>query len=163
VRTVFSSKSEMVESLTGTVCRYRPPALLALLLAWTFIVGCGGSEQVEEESNLRSLAAYYSQYQAHHRGNLPASEKDFKDFIRADLGASEPQAAASVDDLFISNRDGKPFVIKYRGDKSWSLPGLVAYEQEGHDGTRHVATSVGGYAAMSEEEFRSEQTAATSR
>jgi hypothetical protein len=132
-----------------------------LLCALTF--GCGKGEQVVQQSNLRSLAAYYSQYLAQHRGNLPANEKDFKKFITADLGGAQPQVASSVDDLFISNRDGKPFVVKYRGDKSWPLPDMVAYEQEGRDGTRHVATSVGGYDEVTEEKFRQKMAAVAAK
>jgi hypothetical protein len=134
-----------------------------VIFACSLSSGCSGGKRVEEQSNLRSLAAYYSQYLAQHRGKLPADEKELKSFITADLAGSPPQAAASVDDLFISNRDGKPFVVKYRGNKSWRLPDIVAYEQEGGDGTRHVATSVGGYEELTEEAFRQKMAAAPAK
>src|SRR5687767_5178890 len=107
------------------------------------MAGCAHSEPEEEQSNLRSLAAYYNQYRAHHRGQLPANENDFKTFI------AKSSSNANVDSVFISNRDNKPFVIKYRGDKSWVLRDLIAYEQEGRDGVRDVATVVGGYERLS--------------
>jgi hypothetical protein len=116
------------------------------------MAGCAESEHEEEESNLRSLAAFYNQYRAQHRGQMPANEKDFKDFIAK-------SGSTNVDSLFISNRDGKPYVIKYRGDKSWVPREIIAYEQEGRDGTREVATVVGGYEKLSEQDFQNQMTA----
>ena len=85
---------------------------------------------------------------------MPATEEEFKKFIQVKGGEALTYKGLSVDELFISTRDGKPFVVRYRGDKSWPLPDLVAYEQEGRDGIRHGATSIGGYTVMSDEEFR---------
>jgi hypothetical protein len=124
----------------------RSPSLSVLLCCCAFATGCGESEKEEEQSNLRSLAAFYNQYRALHRGQLPADEKDFKDFIAK-------SGSTNVDSLFISNRDGTPYVVKYRGDKSWAHREIIAYEQEGRDGSREVATVVGGYEKLSEEEF----------
>jgi hypothetical protein len=115
--------------------------------------GCTKTEPEEEQSNLRSLAVYYNQYQASHRGQLPANEEDFKNFITTSSGKT------NVDSLFVSNRDGKPFVVKYRGDKSWAHPEIIAYEQEGRGGTRDVATLTGGYERLSEEKFQQQMTA----
>ena len=130
-----------------------------MLLIGALVAGCADGEQYEQQSNLRAIAAYYSQYLAHNRGQLPANEEDFKNFIKAKGGEALAHKGLSVDDLFISSQDGKPFVVKYRSDKSWPLSDVVAYEQEGRDGIRHVATSVGGYEIVSEEEFRSQKLA----
>jgi hypothetical protein len=137
---------------------YRPLSLAAMLALGALLGGCGQSEQVEEQSNLRAIAAYYSQFLAHNRGQLPANEEDFKKFIQAKGGAALSHKGLSVDELFVSSRDGKPFVVKYRGDKSWPLPEVVAYEREGRDGIRHGSTSVGGYTVISDEQFRSGKT-----
>jgi hypothetical protein len=137
--------------------RWSPPA--AVLSAVCVLAGgCAEGEQVERQSNLQAIAAYYSQFLAHHRGQSPANEEEFKKFIQAKGGEALAYKGLSVDELLISSRDGKPFVVKYRGDKSWPLPELVAYEQEGDDGIRHGATSVGEYAVISDEEFRSGKT-----
>jgi hypothetical protein len=120
--------------------------------------GCTDGEQVEQQPNLRAIAAYYSQFLAHHRGQLPASEEEFKKFIQAKGGEALSYKGLSVDELLISSRDGKPFVVKYRGAKSWPLPEVVIYEQEGDDGIRHGATSVGEYTVISDEQFRSGKT-----
>jgi hypothetical protein len=130
------------------------PFLLWVLTCWcALMAGCADSEQEEQQSNLRFLAAYYNQYRAHHRGQLPADEKDFKNFI------TKSGASTNVDSIFVSNRDGKPYVVKYRGDKSWPHPEIIAYEQEGRDESREVATVVGGYEKLSEEEFQKQMTA----
>jgi hypothetical protein len=134
-----------------------PPAVV-LSLVCAIAGGCAKSEQVERQSNLQAIAAYYSQFLAHHRGQLPANEEEFKKFIQAKGGEALSYKGLSVDELFVSSRDGKPFVVKYRGDKSWPLPDVIAYEQEGDDGIRHGATSVGEYTVISDEEFRSGKT-----
>jgi hypothetical protein len=129
---------------------------ITLMLACTLAGGCSsGSEPYTEESNLRALAAYYGQYVAANRGQLPPNEKAFREYIKAERTArGVPASDADVDAFFVSNRDGKPFVIRYRGDKSWAYGELVAYEQQGAGGNRHVATLMGGYEEMAEEQFQ---------
>jgi hypothetical protein len=133
---------------------YRPLSLTVLLAMAVLSSGCANGEQIEQQPNLRAIAAYYSQFLAHHRGQLPANEEEFKKFIQAKGGEALSFKGLTVDELFASSRDGKPFVIKYRDVKSWPLPDVVAYEQEGDDGMRHGATSVGEYTVISDEEFR---------
>jgi hypothetical protein len=88
---------------------------------------------------------------------LPVNEKAFKDFIAA-RGIN-----TTMDDLFTSKRDGKPFVVKYRSDKSWPLAEVAIYEQEGREGIRDVATVTGGYERWSDEMFSKQMAAATKR
>jgi hypothetical protein len=131
-----------------------PPLSLTVLLAMAVLSsGCADGEQIEQQPNLRAIAAYYSQFLAHHRGQLPANEEEFKKFIQAKGGEALSFKGLTVDELFTSSRDGKPFVIKYRNVKSWPLPEVIAYEQDGDDGMRHGATSVGEYTVISDEEF----------
>jgi hypothetical protein len=135
--------------------------LIGLLLACTWVDGCSsGGEPYKEESNLRGLAAYYSQYTAANRGQMPPNEKAFKDFIKAERTArNAPAGDADINAILVSNRDGKPFVIRYRADKSWPYREIVVYEQEGQGGTRHVATLMGGYEEMSDEQLQSQKVA----
>jgi hypothetical protein len=122
--------------------------------------GCGESERREEMANLRSLSVFYSQYRAQSRGRAPADEATFRKFIESYGPAALSQAGVStIDELFVSKRDGKPFVVKYRGNRSWPLREAVAYESEGVDGIRYFATLVGGVDEIPEEEFRSAQLA----
>jgi hypothetical protein len=136
----------------------RPLSLTVLLSMAVLSSGCADSDEVEQQPNLRAIAAYYSQFLAHHRGQLPANEEEFKKFIQAKGGEALSYKGLTIDELFTSSRDGKPFVVKYRDVKSWPLPEVVAYEQEGDDGVRHGATSVGEYTVISDEEFRSGKT-----
>jgi hypothetical protein len=133
--------------------------LCLIVLCWCALTaGCGGDrDKQREQSNLRALAVYYGQYQAMNRGQLPADEKDFKDFI------VKGGINTDLDSMFISIRDGKPFVVRYRRSKTWPLPDIVIYEQDGRDGTRDVATVVGGYEKMSDEEFDKQMAAAASK
>jgi hypothetical protein len=130
------------------------PLTVALCFCGAIAAGCSSDTGGEHQSNLRGLAAYYSQYKAKNRGQVPPSEKVFKDYIAAELSAAgAPTSADKIDAMFVSNRDGKPFVVHYGGDKAWAYADLLAYEQEGRDGIRHVAYALGGVESVSEEQF----------
>jgi hypothetical protein len=153
---VFGSALETPE-MNGSLklARDRFPLMIALLVCGAMPTGCATREGDVQQTNLRGLAAYYSQYQAKNRGQLPANEKALKEFIAADLSAAgAPASADKIDAIFVSNRDGKPFIIRYGGDKAWQYPDLMAYEQEGRNGMRHVGYTLGGVEALSEEQFR---------
>ena len=156
---MFHTRDIVATLLSFELAVFRPLSLVTMLALGVLVVGCTESKPVKEQTNLRAIAAYYSQYPAHNRGLMPANEKEFKSFIQAKGGAALSHKGMSIDDLFTSSRDGKPFVVRYRGDKSWPLPNVVAYEQEGHDGTRHAVTDVGGYVVITDEEFRSGKSA----
>ena len=128
-----------------------PVAWIALGLV---ILGCGKG-QPAERSNLRLISVLYGQFRASHRGDPPRNEKEFKDFI-----AKEHQqvlsntGVASVEELFTSKRDGKPYVIKYLSTKDWPLEGMIAYEQDGAGGSRQVANDLGGTSELTDEQFQ---------
>jgi hypothetical protein len=133
-----------------------------LLLLAGAVIGCGKQSRGEEfpESNLRLVAVMYSQYVSAHGGEAPADAADFRAYVQS-LGPGVLQRAglSSVDDLFVSRRNGKPFAIKYkRGD--WKFEGAIAYEQESSDGTHYVATDLGGVSEITEAQFQKRVTAA---
>ena len=130
---------------------YKGRMVSVLLVAC--MIGCSGVEPVETQqlrSNMRGLAIAYGRFMSKHRGRPPKSEQQLRDFVDS-LGADFLQLAdvESVDDMFISSRDGKPYVVLY-GKRAE----IVAYEQEGVDGKRFVATSVGSTEEMDEDRFR---------
>jgi hypothetical protein len=130
------------------------PLIVALCVCGAMAAGCTSGAGEEHQTNLRGLAAYYSQFKAKNRGEAPKNEKALKDYIDADLSAAgAPTSADKIDALFVSNRDGKPFAIRYSGDKSWQYPELMAYEQEGRNNMRHVAYALGGVEALTDEQF----------
>ena len=146
-------------TMRDVASRYQP---IRCRLVWSSLVlfvgavsgGCASKAQEEQaQPNLRSLAAYYREYRSQNRGNVPANEKEFKKYITTKSGNTLSERGITVDELFISTRDGKPFVVKYRDTRSWPLPDAIAYERDGRDGVRHVASSVGSYDLLSDDEF----------
>jgi hypothetical protein len=136
----------------------------ALGLALT-MVGCTGGQkqsQQREESGLKTLAILYMQFSSRHRGAGPANEAEFKKFIQ---GLPETQRTAmgvkDVEKLFVSDRDGKPYVILY-GAKASAAPGpkgpsaapVVGYEQTGSGGRRFVASALGAVEELDEAAFK---------
>ncbi len=121
------------------------------------IAGCGGGGPSQEEqqltSNMQGLANAYGRCTSQNRGRPPRNEAQLRKFIES-LGPDwlQQYQAETVDDIFISSRDGKPYVVLYGklGIK------YVAYEQEGVDGTRFVADDLGIAKEMDEATFRQE-------
>jgi len=73
-------------------------------------------------------------------------------------------ANRDADSLFISPRDGKPYVVLYGRSKGPPGPGgapVVAYEQEGRGGRRFVASSMGAIEEVDDAAFRRMVPAAT--
>ncbi len=126
-------------------------------------LGCGRSRRqaaAREESRLKPLAVLYGQFTGQNRGNPPANEDQFKAFLRS----MDPERLAAfgvndADELFISERDGKPYVVLYGAARGSSPTGpagapLIAYEQEGVGGNRYVASSIGAVEEVDESRFR---------
>ena len=137
------------------ICRPLVLRLLSILVMVAIGCGEGNSGQKEYESNLRVVAVLYSQYLSAHGGEAPHDEGDFRTFVRSlGPGVLERAGLSGLDELFVSVRDGKQFAVKYKNGK-WPLDGTIAYEQVGADGTRYVATDLGGVSEITEEQFLS--------
>jgi hypothetical protein len=134
----------------------------ALLFVFSLCLagGCSENQSAErEQSNLKPLAVFYGQYLGQHRGQPPANEQDFKKFLEA-MGKDRlaSMQVKSVDELFVSPRDGKPYVILY-GSVSKSgaeLPSttVIAYEQAGKGGKRFIARILGAVEEIDEAKFK---------
>ncbi len=117
------------------------PGLALLAAACLFGVGgCSENQSAErEQSNLKPLAVFYGQYLGQHRGQPPADEQDFKKFLYA-MGKERLEAmqVKNVDELFVSPRDRKPYVVLYGPvpKTGAELPSttVIAYEQVGKGG-----------------------------
>jgi hypothetical protein len=133
-------------------------ALSAVFLAHTGCTGSQSQSAEREQSNLKPLAVLYGQFIARHGGQPPASEEEFKAFIDS---LDESELPAEIEDreqLFVSSRDGKPYVVLYGKAATSGPPGpagspVVAYEQEGQGGTRFVASSMGAVEEVDEPRF----------
>jgi hypothetical protein len=125
-------------------------------------LGCSSQQKnlEEEQSNLKPLAVLYGQFVGRHQGRPPDDEAQFKQFVQTQ--GKETLASFGVTDvssLFVSSRDGKPYVIRYGQQALTGPPGaggspVVAYEQEGVDGVRFVATSMGAVERVDEARFK---------
>jgi hypothetical protein len=116
------------------------------------LTGCEDARQQSRGSNLNRLATAYSQYLAHHGGQLPVNEIDLKSFIRSQVSGGIDDAQLAT--FLVSERDQKPYRIRYRTDKNWHATNIVAYEQQGLGGIRLAANSGGSVLEWSDEEFR---------
>jgi hypothetical protein len=128
-------------------------------LACMAAAGCRSHSESRprEQSELKKLILVYSRYLSRHRGRPPANEAEFKKYVEslrpADL------ASFGVDDvsrIFVSDRDGKPYVVIYGQAKGPPGPGgspVIAYEQEGKGGKRWVGTAVGAVEEVDEARF----------
>ncbi len=131
---------------------------LTVLLTFVMcIVGCGGGGPAQEEqqliSSMQGLANAYGQCTSQSRGRPPRNEAQLRKFIESQgPGWLEQYRAETVDDIFISSRDGKPYVVLYGKPRGK----YIAYEQEGVNGSRFVADNLGIAIEMDEATFRQE-------
>jgi hypothetical protein len=122
------------------------------------VSGCADAEhQRQEQSNLKPLAVLYGRYIAQHRGSPPESETEFRAFLdqlpASDLAAFQIE---NIDSLFVSARDNKPYVVRYGAASGPPGPAgqpVIMYEQEGLDGLRYVASSLGAVEAVDDARF----------
>ena len=120
--------------------------MACLLLGLVMIAGCGGSNLPElsdlNNSNIRRVHSVYKIYMAAHEYKGPKSEQELKDHCANDntakvlierMGLDPTQ----LDDIFVSERDGEPFKIR------WGLSGVpdhaIVFEAVGVEGKRLVA------------------------
>lgn len=88
-------------------------------------------------------------------GRAPKNEQELKDFVAAKGDPFlKPLDLESPDQLFVSERDGEPFVIVYGQPPKGMRGDLVAYEQTGVDGKRRVGYSLGIIEEVGEEDLR---------
>ncbi len=79
-------------------------------------------------------------------------EEAVREYVEAQ-DSSLVKKVSGVDQMFISERDQKPYVVFYGKDVQ-KANGVVAYEQEGVGGKRFVADSLGVVDEFDEEQFR---------
>ena len=122
--------------------------------------GCGESQKQSaerEQSHIKVLAIMYGKYTGRHQGQPPANEKAFREYVEA-AGSDLVKKVGGVDQMFISERDQKPYVIFY-GKEVQKNNGVVAYEQEGSGGKRFVADEL-VVEELDEDQFRARVPAA---
>lgn len=95
------------------------------------------------KTNIQRLRNLYVMYQMNHGFQGPKDEAEFKEYIKAaDISILEPMGVdpAKVDELFISERDNEPFVVKYGVPTTSRGSGdPVIFEKTGVGGKKMVA------------------------
>ena len=134
--------------------------MLRLVTCWILVgllSGCTGGVNPENalaqanETNLQRLANLYVAFQTQNNWVGPADEAKFKEFLRTFSPNKLTRIGidpANTDQLFVSERDGQPFKIRYAvvGSMMGSQEPVV-FEAEGVDGKRLV-----GFTDMSQRE-----------
>jgi len=119
-------------------------------------MGCSGSTESarqRESSHLRALVTFFN-YAATKLGHRPANEAELKSFIAANGAQTlETSHISNADELFVSERDGEPFVVLYGPAPSGPARDVIAYERTGVGGHRLVAYSIGAIGEVDEQEF----------
>lgn len=121
------------------------------------LLGCSnGSDAARQKqtSHLRTLISFYNAA-GRVQGGVPQSEEKLREYIEAEgKPVLERLEIPTVDDLFVSERDGQPFTVFYGKKPKGVRPDVVAYETTGVDGTRQVGFSLGMIQDVDETEFR---------
>jgi hypothetical protein len=129
-----------------------------LLLVLFAVVGCSTNVDREDavtqanSTNLQRMLTLYLNYQSENNWMGPADEAKFKQFISSlndtflsRLGVNK----GNIDPVFISERDGQPFMIRYKvmGNMMGSNEPVV-FESVGVDGKKMV-----GFLSMEQREI----------
>ena len=138
---------------TAVVLTRRTALLRAVLVAaGGGLFGCRGNSgpamiAANNDTNLKRLGTLYGFFQLRNDLRGPRDEADFRAFIAAQDASRLALAGisqASVDALFVSERDRLPFRIRYGVDTRVRGPALpVVFEQEGLAGRRQVGFTGG--------------------
>ena len=149
-----------INSVGSLLFFYRAKIVALLLLFVAVALGCGGRNNTPKlhESNLRVVAVLYSQFVSAHGREIPRDADEFRTFVQAlGPGVLDRAGLSGLDELLLSRRDGKPFAVHYKSIE-WKLNHVIAYEQEGADGTRCIASDLGAVSEITDEQFQSRLT-----
>jgi hypothetical protein len=123
-----------------------------LLVAAVAPLGCSPASKATGDAEIAHIELLASLYSRAGRdlGRYPKNEQELKQTIdKMDLNL-EAMKLASVDELYVSERDGEPLVIV----SPPNAKGVIVYEKTGVDGTHLVAFSEGNVQEVDEARFR---------
>ena len=128
-------------------------AVVALIASGCNSNVTGGANK-QERSRLKPLVVLY----ASATGALnhpPQSEGEFKKYIASQKGRMlDVLHVENAEELFISERDGEPYVVSYGPPANGKPREVIAHEKVGVDGTRMVGYATGVVVELDEEHFR---------
>jgi hypothetical protein len=133
-------------------------AVLLLLTA----TGCGQSTPLFSpiDARLSRLGLSYGLYAGKYHGKTPSNLEELRRYVGQSVTSEQLTALGvnSVDALFVSPRDGKPYTLiplpHLPPPVAGEQPPVVLYEQIGQQGKRYVAYLGGGVEEVDAERFR---------
>jgi hypothetical protein len=112
------------------------------------LLSLGCSQSVESrvqnlnDSHIKQLTNLYFGYQRSHGWQGPKDAAALKDFVKHDMDPTKLEMMKvkvdKLDDLFVSQRDHKPFKIKYSMGGGPGASVAVVFEDTGIEGKRQV-------------------------
>jgi len=132
-------------------------SIVILLLLPFFMAASAGCRAKDknavkrEASHVRLLTNLYG-LATSKLGHVPHDEQEFKKFIAARSTTAEKLKIGSIDELFVSERDGQPLHVVYGTPPTGS--DVVVYEQTGLDGKRQVGHRIGMVEEVDEAQFK---------
>lgn len=133
-----------------------------LLGAAVLLTGCGGNDAdsmiaAANDTNVKRLATLYSFFHIRNKYRGPKDETQLREFIEAQDADRLKRGgidASKLDELFVSERDGQPFVIRYGVNTVIRGPALaVVFESNGIDGLRQVGFTNGPMREVDDDEY----------
>jgi hypothetical protein len=127
-------------------------SLIGLVLVGC-LVGCGGGDSASRlirernKDNISRLTSLYNLYQASNQWRGPKDEATFRKFISQvnEFNLNEMGVDPNkLDQLFVSERDGQPFKIRWNVTGGMGAVVPVVFEAEGVSGKRMVGITVEG-------------------
>ncbi len=114
----------------------------------TFVVGCAEdtpNARIAEynSTNIQKLRNAYGLFMMAHESRGPDSKEELLDYLTSDRAAAVRLgrmgvALDEINDIFVCERDGKPFKIRY-GVSGLESDQAIIFESEGVEGKRMVA------------------------
>lgn len=142
------------------LCR-AAPVPLAMVVCLTLSAGCETDNSLKElagmnPTNIQRVSNLYAGFQNAKGGAGPKDEAEFKEFIKA--YAPERLSAMSIDPnnldkTFTSERDNKPFKVRYKVGGGRGAVVAVVFEQDGVGGKKQVGFTGGKVEEVGEAEY----------
>lgn len=136
---------------------------VAVVLASLAFASCGkkSGAVAQEQVNLSWLGSMYGMYISQNQGHAPKTIDEFHKFVEKNTTPDKLARlnVGSVNDLFVSPRDGKPFALvsyeKLPGPTGLNGNPPVLYEIDGKNNEHAVALLGGGTKTVSDSELQS--------
>jgi hypothetical protein len=147
----------------GAIDRRHGALALVFLTLGALCAGCGQKKSgpvAQEQTNLAWLGHMYGMYISQNKSEAPKTIEDLRKFVekRTNPDVLARLKVANVGELFVSPRDGKPFVlVSYAKLPPMAVgqpPPVVLYEADGQNGQRAVAFLGGNTQTMDETELQ---------